>query len=179
MPASPIAQEGLTTAFFGVMVVIDLVLVKVKGASPKVVSVLAAIAGSFLVCAMAAAYVAFVGVPTWHNWTSVPLFVVGAIAAGLPLIAVFDRNLAENGAYVAAIAVVETLAALAYLASGYVNMAAGFSLAPFACAALLAVVAAVLPFIDSVRKASWGPVVVFALAFVALVVARYAYYAVV
>ena len=71
----------------------------------------------------------------------------------------------------------QTLAALAYLASGYVNMAAGFSLAPFAFAALLAVVAAVLPHVDSVRNAPWGPAVVFALAFVALVIARYAFYA--
>ena len=180
-PWAGIAAEGYTTVFFGIMVVIDLVLRVVRGASNKVVTWLCALGGLLVCCAMAYAYHSYTNVGAWHAFSTLPLFVLGNLSAGGALCGVFAKDGVAGKRYNTALLVVQVLAlasfvlaAATFAATGAnAGMAvAGAIVGPVACL-VLAVVA------RSGRKLPGAAAIMVVLAVVGLALVRYAFYAVV
>lgn len=172
-----IAQEGLSVMLFGIAVAIDFATAWFMEKRMKPVVVAAAAAGTLFLFAAGAAYWYLVGVAVWHSLATLPFFVIGSLAVGVPMLALFERDLFGHRAFSASASIAAILAAVCFMAEGVVFMDGGYSAFPFVCATALMFVASVLPSIDRVRKAPWGPALVFAVAAAALVVARYAFYA--
>jgi len=180
-PNAGITREAFATGLFGVLVLAEfIVALKTNKPAPKGLRAVAAIAGLLLLVAMGAAYVVFHGVPAWANWATVPLFVVGGLSAGICALPLFDagleHNVAHNSVFATIAALLNVLFACTCAAVGMHFMSVGFSVLPFACAAVIAVAAAVVAYLAKARTSTAYPRVAFLLAFVAVIVARYAFY---
>lgn len=180
-PWAGIAAEGYTTVFFGIMVVIDLVLRVVRGASNKVVTWLCALGGLLVCCAMAYTYYSYTNVAAWHALSTLPLFVLGNIGAGSALYSLFAKDGVAGKRFNAALLAVQALAlasfaltAATFAATGAnVSMAvAGAIVGPVACLALAAVA-------RSGRTFPGVAALMVVLAVAGLALVRYAFYAVV
>lgn len=176
-PSAGITREGLATGLFGVLLVVEFILALRSGKpTPKVLSILTAIAGVILLVVMGLAYVEFHGVPAWANWTTMPLFIVGGLSAGACALPLFDSSIARNNTFAICAAVANVLFACSAVATGAHFASFGFSIMPFICAAVLAVAAAIVAYLAKSREGIAFPALAFVLAFVAVIVARYAFY---
>ena len=84
-PSSMIAEEAYWSIAFGVLMLVDFVLLLRRGASPRAVRVVAAVAAGALMCIMGWAYFTSYGNPAWAAWQTLPLFVLGDLAMGSAL----------------------------------------------------------------------------------------------
>lgn len=176
-PNAGITREGITTGLFGVLVLVDFVMALKSGKpAPKALGILTAAAGVLLLLAMGSAYMQFHGVPAWDNWTTMLLYVVGGLSAGALFLPLFDSEIARNNTFAICAAVLNVLFACTAVATGAHFASAGFSILPFICAAVLAVAAAVVAWLAKGREGITFPALAFALAFAAVIVARYAFY---
>ena len=98
-PASMISQEAYWSIAFGVVMVIDLVLCFAKGACPRALRIVGAIAAAGLMAVMGNAYFTGHGVVVWANWLTWPLYLVGDLAMGAALVAAFDAELTRKPAF--------------------------------------------------------------------------------
>lgn len=178
-PSSMIAEEAYWSIAFGLLMLVDLVLLACKGASSRAVRALAGACGIVLMCIMGWAYFTSYGNPAWAVWPTLPLFVLGDLAMGAALVGALDGGWYHVRAFVGA-AVAFALAAAASMGAACAQFAAvGRGIAPFVVGAVLAVVAAAFALAAHAgklapRAASW---IAFACVLVGVVVARYAFYA--
>lgn len=98
-PTSMISQEAYWSIAFGVLLVVDVVLCCVKGACPRVVRVVEAIAAAGLIIVMGNAYFTGYGVEAWANAATWPLYLAGDLAMGAALASVFAPKLCEKPAF--------------------------------------------------------------------------------
>lgn len=175
-----IAEEAYWSIAFGVLMVIDAVLCKVKGAAPVAVRALGAIAAIGLMCVTANAYFTMHGNPVWTGPATLALFVVGDLAMGIALVALFRSGLAPEKMFagVAIVALALCAASIAAIAAQFAGY--GFDMMPFIAALIIGPVAGIVVYVLSMTG-KLAPKVAAPLAFVlvlvGVVIARYFFYA--
>ena len=115
-PGSMIAQEAYWSIAFGLVIVVDLALTKVRGASVRPVRWVGGLIAAGLMVVTGLAYYQSLGLPAWSGAATVPLFLVGDLALGAGLCALLDRSALANDNVAAA------------------NVAAGIAFAAVLCA---------------------------------------------
>lgn len=178
-PSSMIAEEAYWSIVLGIFMVVDLVLLARKGASPRAVRILGAVAALGLVCIMGNAYFTAYGNPVWAAWPTLALFVLGDVAMGAALFGLFDSERYRTGAFAAVSAVLSALAAAGMVAVAVRFAGFGFEAAPFVVGAVLAVAGAVCALLAWKGKLleRTAAIAVLACLVVGVAVARYAFYA--
>lgn len=193
-PTAMIAQEAYWSMALGAVLAVDLVLSKLKGSAPRALRVAGAVFALALMCVMANGYFVSLAVPMWSSWTTFPLFVLGDLAMGAAAAAVLDRmmrdrratggnaevpTLAAHGVFNKVELALAVLAAAAFVAEAVLFAGLGLSAVPFAVAAVLAVAGAGVSIAARKGALPEGAAVwlAFACLFVAVAVARYAFYA--
>lgn len=190
-PASMITQEAYWAIPFGVLMFIDLVLLWFKGTSPRVVRILGAVAALGLMFVMGNLYFTSYGNPAWATWTTLPLFIVGDLAMGGAFYAAFYSAVYKKQMFYVLQLVLQALFIFAVVGVAVTFNANGHDVFPFAVSAVVA--AGAIAFTFLAQKAVLGapesgakmlgltaPQVawlVFFWLFVAVVVARYFFYA--
>lgn len=178
-PGSGITQEAIVSMVFGAIVVIDLALSFFKDSSPRALRIVGAIAGIALCCVMGLAYYAYESQAAWHAWTTIPLFLCGDLAVGCLLLGVVDKQVATGKTFMMANVVLSALAAIAFAAAGAHFAGVGLPPYPFIAAVVLAAAAVCGVCVADKRQDPNMYWPAFAAMFIAIVVARYAFYAVV
>lgn len=179
-PASMIAEEAYWSIAFGVLMLVDFVLLLRRGASPRAVRVAAAVAALGLMGVMGWAYFTSYGNPAWATWQTLPLFVAGDLAMGAALWALFRGEGAyRSGAFAAAFTVVGALsiASIALVTAHFASL--GYDALPFAAAVVLVAAGVAFGLLAWKDKlpAAVGPAAAFALVLAGVATARYAFYA--
>ena len=177
-PGAMIAQEAYWSAAFGVIILIDVIVAKVKGSSPRALRIVGAIVALGLVFVMANAYFVSSGVAAWCTWQTFLLYFLGDLAMGAALLAGFESSLLSNKAYFAAAVVLDVLAVVAFALEIAHFASAGCDFALFVVGVVAALVGIVVLLLQktgrvSAKMATW---LVFACLFVAVAVARYGFY---
>lgn len=179
-PTSMIAEEAYWSIAFGVLMVIDAVLCKVKGVVPVAVRVLGAIAAVGLMCVTANAYFTMHGNPVWTSPATLALFFVGDIAMGTALVAAFRSELASEKLFAGIAIVVLVLCAASIAAIAARFGAYGFDATPFVAGLVIGPVAGIVVYAIAMAG-KLAPKVAAPLALVlvlvGVVVARYFFYA--
>lgn len=176
-PEAGITQEAICTTLFGIVLAVDLALTWFKDGAPRALRIVGAVFAALLMLAMGFLYYNYQSMPMWHALPTVPLFVVGDLAMGALFIAALDEAAAGKKALVTTAAVLGVLLVLTLVGNAVVFQGCGISPIPFAIAAIAAAVVAVYLFTSWEKAGSgmrWG---LFALMLVAVVIARYAFYA--
>lgn len=178
-PGAMIAQEAYWSIALGIILLIDLVISKTKGASPRGLRIVGAIASLGLMIVMSNAYFVSIGVSAWASWQTFLLFVLGDLAMGAALIALFEPDFMKGGAYLTASAVLSVLAAVAVVLEAVHFASVGASMVLLVVGAVIVAVAAVLQFMAKSGKmsAATAAKAAFACAFVGIALARYGFYA--
>ena len=176
-PSSMIAEEAYWSIAFGVLMLVDFVLLLRRGTSPGAVRVVAAVAAVGLMCIMGWAYFTSYGNPAWATWQTLPLFVLGDLAMGAAL-----WGLMREGSYrlasAAAFAMLGALAvaSIALAAAHFAGL--GHNALPFAAAVVLAVAGVAFGLLAWKGKLSGAaPALAFACLFAGVAAACYAFYA--
>ncbi len=179
-PSAMIAQEAYWSIGFGIVLLADVVLSKAKGASPRALRIVGAVAGLGLACVMANAYFVSSAIVPWASWETFPLFRVGDLAMGAAFCALFERGLYEKTAFAAGTAVLGLLTCCAAVAEAVRFAGLGLGAAPFVVGAGAALAGAVCAALAGKGKlpAKAAGALVFACLLAAVVVSRYAFYAV-
>mgnify|MGYP000083422274 CR=1 FL=1 len=138
-PSSMIAEEAYWSIAFGALMLVDFVLLLRRGASPRAVRVVAAVAAGALMCIMGWVYFTSYGNPAWAAWQTLPLFVLGDLAMGSALWALMREGAYRSDAFAAAFAVLGALAvaSIALIAAHFAGL--GYGALPFAAAVVLVV----------------------------------------
>lgn len=186
-PSAMIAQEAYWSMAFGIVLLADTILLKVKGSTPRALRIAGAIFGVVLTAVMGNAYFVSLAIPAWSSFATFPFFILGDIAMGVTMVALFDYlvakdcedRLGKSSNFLLAEAVSALVAALAIAVESFQFSGAGLSVVPFVVAAVVALAAAGIAFAARMGKVSdqisaWG---CFAALFVAVAIARYAFYA--
>ena len=177
-PQAGITQEAFASMAFGAVLVIDLALTFFKGATPRWLRVLGAVFAVVLCAVMGMTYFNYVSQAAWHAASTVPFFLIVDLAVGFPLLGALDNNAAAKKPFMWACMALLVVAALVYAAEA--PLFSSFpGIMPFVLAAVLAIAAAAGSFVAMRRESASLLWVVFALAFVAMVVARYAFYSII
>lgn len=178
-PGAMIAQEAYWGAAFGILVLVDVIVSKVKGSSPRALRIVGAIAGVGLTVVMANAYFVSIGVAAWASWQTFALYVIGDLAMGAALLAVFDRGLISNGSYAFAAIVLAVLGVLAIVLEVVHFAGVGADFVLLAVGAVVALVGAIVAFLAKTGKmdAKIGSIAMFACLFIGVALARYGFYA--
>lgn len=172
-----IAQEGVATIAFGLLVFADLIVSKVKGASVRAIRIAAGIAGVILTCIMAGAYFSYTVQHAWSSWQTFPLFVVGALALGIAVVAAFDDAFYSLGAKrICAVAFYGLFAVSAALEAAHFAGIGSTGFVPLVIGAVVAVVAAALPLAMKSVSSKTLSLVELVIVFAAVAVARYGFY---
>ena len=177
-PLAGITQEAYLSILFGIVLVVDVIVSAVKGASPRALRIVGAVFGFLLTCVMGYAYSTTLGVPAWHDLATIPLFVLGDLAMGAALWAVLKFGSYGQKAYLYVVIAVEVLFACTLAAVSAHFASLGMSAVPFVAAIVLAPVAHIaLAFLGRQGDKRWVAIAVFACVMVGVIVARYAFYA--
>ena len=177
-PQAGITQEGFASMLFGAVLVIDLALTFFKGAAPRWLRIVGAIFAVVLCTVMGMTYFNYESQAAWHAAPTVPFFLVVDLALGFALLRALDESADERKSHTWACVVLLAIAAVVFVAEAPL-FALFPGVMPFVCAAVLAAVAAVVEFAASKREGAALPWLAFVLAFVAMVVARYAFYSII
>ena len=178
-PSSMIAEEAYWSIAFGVLMLVDFVLLLRRGTSPGAVRVVAAVAAVGLMCIMGWAYFTSYGNPAWATWQTLPLFVQGDLAMGAALWGLMREGAYRSDAFAAAFAVLGALAvaSIALIAAHFAGL--GYGALPFAAAVVLVVAGVAFGWLAWKDRLSGAvaPVLAFACLFAGVAAARYAFYA--
>lgn len=177
-PQAGITLEGYATALFGVMLVVDIVMEKVKGETPVAVRAVGGIAALLLTIAMGYAYTQYIATPVWTGVNGLVMCALCSAATGFALNAAVDHDLVGKSAYRASAIAVQALAAVDLIWLGIDYGLAGLAVMPFIIAAVLDVAACALTAIAKPKSVTAFMYTAFACAAIAYVVARYAFYCV-
>lgn len=178
-PTSMICQEAYWSIALGVLMLVDLVVLARKGASPLAVRILAAIAAAGLMCVMANAYFTSWGNPVWTSWQTLALFVVGDLAMGAVLFALIKREMYDNAAFTFVVAILSLLAAISIALVAVQFAAFGQGVAMLVVGVIFVVVGALCALLAWKRKLTpqAASLSIGALVLIGVILARYAFYA--
>lgn len=179
-PSAGIAQEAYASCAFGALLVAELVVGARSGRVPRALSVVTAVVALALVICMGCAYLENYGTPAWVTWATVPLFVVGDVAMGMALHALFFHGAYGKAAYLGTFVAVEVLLAVTFAALAVHFSSVGCDIVPFVAAIIVgpAVSSAVAAWARTHEKdARMFAIVAFAFAIVGVCIARWAFYA--
>lgn len=178
-PGAMIAQEAYWSMALGVILLADLIISRRKGAAPRALRIVGAVAALGLMVVMANAYFVSVAVPAWASWQTFAFYVLGDLAMGAALLALVDRGIADTRSYAVAVPALSALAAVACAleAAHFASVGAdpvllivGTVLAAVGAAAAIAAMSGKMP-------GKTAAPAVFACLFIAVAVARYGFYA--
>ena len=175
-PSAGITQEGICTSLFGIVLVIDFLLVWRKGEAPRALRFVGALFAFLLIMAMGMLYYNYESMPMWHALPTVPLFVAGDLALGALLVGALDGEAPRKALWYTA-AVFAAITAMAMAGDAAVFPASGLDATPFLVAAVMAAGVAIYLFArwrTATPQIRWA---VFAVLLVAIAIARYAFYA--
>lgn len=179
-PGAMITQEAYWSTLFGLMVAIDLVASWFHCKTPRAVVIVAAVAGIVLMLVTGAAYATSYNITPWAGPVTYIFFLTGNLAMGAAFLAIFDRALLDDSRFCKVLAALSAIAAIVLVLMA-VQFAIGGSLNWVAMAVAAVIQAAVLFVLHrksamkvDCKQLAW---ILFALAFVSVVVARYAFYA--
>lgn len=178
-PTSMIAEEAYWSIALGILMLVDLVLLARKGASPRIVRILAAVAALGLVCIMGNAYFTAYGNPVWAAWPTLVLFVAGDLGMGAALFGLFGGERYRTGAFAIVSAVLAALVAAGMIAVAVRFAGFGLEAVAFVVGAVLAAAGAVCALLAWKGKLPerTAAIAVLACLVVGVAVARYAFYA--
>lgn len=178
-PGAMIAQEAYWSIALGIILLVDVVLCKTKGAAPRALRVVGAIAALGLMFVMANAYFASKAIAAWASWQTFPLFILGDLAMGAALLALFDADLAKDAKSVLVAAVLSVLAALGIVLEAVHFAGAGADMILLAIGAVAVVVAAIVQFVAKSGKIAprTAAIAAFVCVFVGVALSRYGFYA--
>ena len=177
-PSAGITMEAFASMALGAVLVIDFALTIAKGPVPRAFRAVGAVVAVILCCVMGLAYFKYDSVPAWHAWQTIALFLCGDLAMGALLLGALSKDAAQAKQFPMATAVLAGIAAVAIAIEGAHFTGIGREMMPFAGGAVLAAAGAVAAFFAG-KKGTQLYWVAFALAFVGVVVARYAFYSVI
>lgn len=179
-PLSSLTQEAYGAIAAGLLMFADLILSARKMSAASPVRIVGAVVSVVLVCVMAHAYFTVWGNAAWASWQTLPFFVVCDLAMGLALVCAVVEPLAKSKAAASTLTVLQVFSAGAMVLEGAQFAAAGFSSLPFGIACALSAAAAIAAAVSIAKplRAKGLMIGAFALSFIAVVVARYAFYAV-
>ena len=171
-PGAMIAQEAYWSIALGIILLVDVVLCKTKGAAPRALRAVGAIAALGLMFVMANAYFASKAIAAWASWQTFPLFILGDLAMGAALLALFDADLAKDAKFVLVAAVLSALEAVHFAG-------VGADMILLAIGAVAAVVAAIVQFVAKSGKIAprTAAIAAFVCVFVGVALSRYGFYA--
>lgn len=175
-PATGLGLEAYGACLFGLLVFVDLVVCLAKKKPNRAVTVLAGVFGLLLLCAMGYAYFELLGIPQWGTPASFAMLVLGGLALGVPLAALFVEDGYGNGRFRAIAMVALVLGTVALLAECGVFAGLGLGIAALACGAVLLAVALALVAALGRKAPAWLSWAVFVIVFVGMAVARYSFY---
>lgn len=178
-PGAMIAQEAYWSVAFGVVLLIDVILSKSKGAAPRALRIVGAIVGLILTFVMANAYFVSLGIEAWSTWQTFLLYFFGNLAMGAALCAAFEQDLLENKGYATTAVVLAVLAIVAFALEAVHFAGVGANFVLFVVAIVLAAAGAAILWVAKSGKmtkktAAWAA---FACLFVGVACARYCFYA--
>lgn len=176
-PAAGIAQEGYVTVLFGIAVLVDLVVGKVKNVAMKPVRVVCAVCGLAFAVVTGLAYMSYGTVEAWASWQTVLLFVVGDLAMGAALIRMLDYSSDVKTVAGKTCCILSGLFACSALLEAVYFVTVGVDFVMQVVAVVVALAGTVLPFAWK-KEGKELSVVVFACVALAVVISRYAFYAV-
>ena len=177
-PQAGITQEAFASMAFGAVLVVDLALTFFKGAVPRWLRIVGAVLAVALCTVMGMTYFNYESQAAWHAVSTVPFFLVIDLAVGFAFLRALYGS--DRGGRPLMWACVVLLAIAAVVFAAEAPLFALFpGVMPFACAAVIAAVAAVVEYAASKREGVALPWLAFVLAFVAMVVARYAFYSII
>lgn len=177
--ANPTASLTLEAAFAGVLALVafvDCVFAFVKKHESRAIRAVGAVAGLAAVCVITYAYATSYGNPAWTAAPTLPLLLLGGLAAGAGLWALFSTDAMRDTRFAVTSGAAAVLFAvvLAWQASVYAGL--GESVATLVAGAILAAVAGVLAFVAPRVKFGGAGAVCLVLAVLALCVSRYGFY---
>lgn len=178
-PTSMISREAYWSIAFGVLLAVDVVLCFVKGACPRAIRVIEAVAAAGLVVVMGNAYFTGYGVEAWANAATWPLYLVGDLAMGAALASVFASSLCTKPAFAYLAAVLDVIFAVVSVVE-FMNFSGhGHDAMLFGVAAVLSVVGVAISLAGAKGKPS--PLATAAATAVVMILAvalaRYCFYA--
>lgn len=178
-PSAGITQEGIAVGLFGIVVLIDLICTAAKKKTPRALRVVGGVLGVVLCLAMSLAYYSYEAVAAWHAFSTIMLFLIGSLAAGAVLFGALNSQFIQQKEFRWTCVVLVSLTALAFVAECATFAGLGMGIMPFVVAIVLDVVALVFLLIDRPAMVSWRYWAAFAAVFVAVAIARYAFYSVI
>lgn len=172
-PHAGIAQEAYWSIAFGALLLAVLVLSWKKGSAPFVLRFVCAIAAFGLLVTMGVTYYGYESVSAWHVPTTILLFVVSGLAGGAVLAWAMNGGCEQKSR--AAVCLLAAFAALVFAIECVALRGAGAADILLAISAVVCTVTAVLAVVRSSnsQQYKWA---VFAVAFVAVICARYGFY---
>lgn len=178
-PASMISQESYWSIAFGVVLVVDLALCKVKGNAIMPLRWVGALVAIGLMVVTGMAYFMSLGLEAWRGAATVPLFVVGDFVLGAALCALFADEGNRRAILVANVvfAAVWTVVLVAF--GLYLGTVALDATPQLVVAGILALAGTAVALAALAGKLAEMPtsIALIALALVGVVVARYAFFA--
>lgn len=176
-PTAGIAQEAYLSIAFGLALVVDVVLSKMKGSSPRWLQVIGALCAVGLTFVMGYAYFVSNGVPVWTTWATIPLFVVGDVVMGASFYALFNRRLYLRNIFTTICFVLSILTGVVFAAIALYFFPYGINVMPIVAALILTPVLSVaLILAAKADRLSHAPLLIFACSFVGVVLVRYVFY---
>ncbi len=180
-PGSMIAQEAYWSLAFGVVVLTDLVLTKVKGVSLRPIRWLGAVVALGLMIVTGLAYYQSLGLPAWSGAATIPLFLVGDLALGAGLCALLARGAAHGGKLICATMAAQLAFAVVLVAYGLYLIRIGIDMTGLLVAAGIVGSVAVGVVAVATRcgklPAHIDNIAIFVLGTVGVVVARFVFFA--
>ena len=184
-PTSMIAQESYWSIAFGLVMLIDAVIAKVKGSTPRIVRVIGTLFAVGLMIVTGLVYAGCLNYEAWLGIGTVPEFVVGDLAMGMLLYLVLRKIPLDENHVPQMIIVLQVLLGLVTLTLiiHFANVGLGISI-PFIISLLIGPVAICVlvakRHVLTVKSAFLKKnllMVLFLLGIVSVIVARVAFYA--
>lgn len=177
-PAAGIAQEAYLSIVFGVLLLVDFIVVLAKRESPRALQIVGAVAAFGMTLVMGMAYTGYLATPAWATPVTVPMFVLGDLVMGFALYAVFAKEAYAKVAFFGAIVALQALAAIAFALEAAHFSGVGLDPVPFIAAIVVAPVLSVVIASVARKKSSIGlAIAVFACSLVGVCIVRWAFYA--
>lgn len=177
--SSSLTQEGIAAMVLGVLLVADVAVQAKRKAACAPLRAVGAVVALAMVAVMAHAYFTVWGNAAWARPETLAFFVVCTLACGFAFAAAVFGDVAADKRFAVVGCVLQVLSAAALAAEAAAFAGVGFSPVPFAAGCVLSLAAAVAAAVPAAKPQVAGTCgkVVFALSLVALLVARYAFYA--
>lgn len=90
-PSAMITQEAYWSIPFGCLLLVDALLLKIKGSDNRAVSIIGSVLGLGLICVTSLAYFTSYGVAGWPEVPTLLLFVIGDLAMGASFATAFSK----------------------------------------------------------------------------------------